>query len=183
MNSALFILEMQVGHIENPVYRGSALLMRVQRLLFLAREARTPVIYVQRSDPQGFAEGGHAWHIHPALTPDRGEMVIQSRTADAFYDTTLQHELFVQKIDHLIVAGCRSEHSIDTTVRRALFLDYDVTLISDGHTTADSDLMSASMIIAHHNLALSQLRTEHHRITLKEAGLITFQPSPAIVRG
>jgi nicotinamidase-related amidase len=170
---------MQVGHIETPLYRGSALLMRIQRLIFMAREARTPVIYLQHNDPRLFVPGSAAWQIHSALAPARGEIVIQKRSADGFYNTTLHGDLMARSINHLIVVGCRSEYGIDSTVRRALSLDYNITLISDGHTTADSDLMSASMIIAHHNLVLSRLNTEQHSVTLKECGMVTFQPGGA----
>jgi nicotinamidase-related amidase len=40
---------------------------------------------------------------------------------------------------------------IDTTVRSAVSHDYKVTLIRDAHSTIDSDVLTASQIIAHYN--------------------------------
>ncbi|MEA2594249.1 MAG: hypothetical protein QOF01_718, partial [Thermomicrobiales bacterium] len=44
-----------------------------------------------------------------------------------------------------------------TTCRRAISLDYDVTLVADGHTTWDNDRLTAAQVIAHTNAALSEL--------------------------
>lgn len=40
-------------------------------------------------------------------------------------------------VNGLIVAGCRTECCVDTTVLRAVSRGYDVMLASDAHTTAD----------------------------------------------
>jgi nicotinamidase-related amidase len=46
---------------------------------------------------------------------------------------------------------------VDTTTRRALALGYPVQLVSDGHTTMDSAVLSAAQIIAHHNETLANI--------------------------
>lgn len=43
---------------------------------------------------------------------------------------------------------------VDATVRRAVSVGYDVTLISDGHTKADTENLIFHQIISHHNETL-----------------------------
>ena len=43
---------------------------------------------------------------------------------------------------------------IDTAVRTATVNGLDVTLVGDGHSTADSPVLSAEQIIKHHNKTL-----------------------------
>ena len=47
-----------------------------------------------------------------------------------------------------------TQFCIDTTVRRAVSLGYDVILASDGHMTADTHSLSFEQIIVHHNSLL-----------------------------
>jgi nicotinamidase-related amidase len=47
-----------------------------------------------------------------------------------------------------------TQYCIDTTVRRAVSLGYDVILAADGHTTADSQVLPFEQIVAHHNSVL-----------------------------
>lgn len=43
---------------------------------------------------------------------------------------------------------------IDTTCRRAFSLGYKVTLVSDAHSTWNSQVITAQQIINHHNSVL-----------------------------
>jgi nicotinamidase-related amidase len=70
----------------------------------------------------------------------RDELVIVKKWTDCFHGTDLHTRLQSAGCRRLVVTGCVTELCIDTTCRRALALDYEVTLVADGHTTADVTL-------------------------------------------
>ncbi len=59
-------------------------------------------------------------------------------------------------VQHLVVAGAQSDHCIRTTTQAAAVHGFDVTLVSDAHTTTDAEHggvhISAEQIVAHTNM-------------------------------
>jgi len=51
--------------------------------------------------------------------------------------------------------GAQTEVCVDTTCRRAFSLGFEVTLVSDGHSTWDNATLSADQIIRHTNDTLA----------------------------
>ena len=176
--TALLVIDVQVGVVDwsEPVEEKDAVLARINELLSRARASRAPVIYVQHDGYEGgpLAVGSPGWEIHPAIAPADGEMVIRKRASDSFHQTPLKSELDARGVSHLVVAGCRTQYCVDTTVRRATSMGYDVTLARDAHTTVDSEIFKASQIIAHHNETLDDFGTDDHVITVKQSSEITF---------
>lgn len=160
-NTALLIIDVQVAMfspLEGPsVWNGEKVLHNIDLLLEKARETQMPVIFIQHTDPEDpeYADGAPTWHIHPEIEPLPGEPVIQKRYWDSFQDTLLQETLEEKGISRLIVVGMQTEYCVDTTVRSALAKDYEVVVVKDGHTTFDTPILKAELIVAHHNRVLS----------------------------
>jgi len=117
-----------------------------------------------------------------------GEPVIHKTACDAFFETSLAAELESHKIGRLIVAGCMTQYCIDTSVRRAVSLGYDVTLVADGHMTADSGGLRFEQIIAHHNALLDGFDAGDHSARVVPLDQILFvhgrrDPSHELHRG
>ena len=176
-NTALLIIDTQVGLIE-PAYKGKEVLETINVLLTQARASHTPVIYVQHDGPQGhgLAVGTPAWAIHPAIAPQEGDLIVHKRASDSFYDTILKRELEARGIQHLVVAGGETEYCVDTTIRRATVEGYDVTLVSDAHTTTDYDeaVLPAVQRIAYLNDVVNGFASDTHSITVKPAKEVTL---------
>ena len=51
--------------------------------------------------------------------------------------------------------GVQTENCISSTCHHARIAGYEITLIRDGHSTFDTDLINAEQIIAHYNDILS----------------------------
>lgn len=51
----------------------------------------------------------------------------------------------------LLVTDCATDFCVDTTVRAAMSRDYDIVVVSDGHTTADRQHEDAKSLIQHQN--------------------------------
>jgi nicotinamidase-related amidase len=170
--TALVVIDVQVGIIEGArAYRRSEVLEQISSLLERARASETAILYVQHDGPEGHEveAGSPGWQIHPAIAPAPGEPIVRKRASDSFFETTLQRELERRGIRHLVITGAMTEYCVDTTCRRAISLGYDVTLVSDAHTTHDNDLLSAAVIISHHNALLDGFDAGDHSISVKPA--------------
>jgi nicotinamidase-related amidase len=177
-SSALVIIDVQVGIIEGfRAYRGREVLEQINNLLAKARASNIPIIYVQHDGEAGhpLEVGAEGWQIHPEIKPHEGDSIIRKRASDSFFETTLQRELEARGVKHLIVTGCMTEYCVDTTARRAVSIGYDVTLVSDAHTTIDNKLLTAAQIIAHHNALLDGFDAGSHVITVKPADDVTLE--------
>ncbi|WP_247872601.1 cysteine hydrolase family protein [Azospirillum sp. TSO35-2] len=141
-----------------------------------ARAAGIPVILVQHDGIEGhrLAVGAQGWEIRPEIAPQDGDVVVHKSECDSFFATDLEVQLKARGVDHIVVGGCMTQFCVDTTVRRAVSLGYDVTLIADGHTTADRGDLRFDQIIAHHNATLNGFGAGDHRVDVKTADAIVF---------
>jgi nicotinamidase-related amidase len=139
---------------------------RIATLIGRARREGTPILFVQHDGPAGhrLETGLPGWQIRQEIAPIASDPVIHKTACDSFFETTLNRELESRKIDKLIVAGCMTQYCVDTTVRRAVSLGYDVTLISDGHMTADFGGLTFEQIVAHHNALLDGFDAGSHSV-------------------
>jgi nicotinamidase-related amidase len=158
MPTALVIIDMQQGMFSDAIApaRGEEVLQRCAELLGRARAAEVPVFHVQHDGGAGdiLGKGSPGFPHHPAVAPKAGEPVIEKRNISAFQDTDLHERLTKAGIDRLIVAGMQTEMCVDSACRAAKALGYRVVLASDAHTTFDTDVLSAELIVAHHNKTL-----------------------------
>src|SRR5437870_13523602 len=106
--SALIVIDVQVDVVKNAVNLPEVL-DNIHTLLGKAREAGTPVIYVQHQDPY-LQVGTPGREIHPAIAPQEGEPVVAKQASDSFHNTTFQQELDEFMIDHLIVVGAQTDY-------------------------------------------------------------------------
>jgi nicotinamidase-related amidase len=173
--SALLVIDVQVNVVKD-AYKRDQVLDHIHTLLGHARGTDTPVMYVQHEgrEGEGLEAGTPGWQIHPAISPQKGEPVVHKRACDAFHQTFLQQELEQRGIDHLVVVGALTDYCVATSVRRATTCGYDVTLVSDAHTTEDNEVLTAAQVIAYHNHLLNGFRTNSYTITVKPTGEITF---------
>ena len=161
-NSALVIIDIQVGMIQSERANHTVALAHMCTLLERARESALPIIYIQHDGPEGhgLARGSENWQIHPAIAPHAGEVIVHKTASDGFHKTSLHTELQRLHIQHLIVAGGQTDYCVDTTVRRATTFGYDVTLVSDAHLTYDGDTLSETQIVAFYNETLAGFQTD-----------------------
>jgi len=166
MNSktALVIMDMQEGNFigDDAIYAGKDLLIIASYILQKARDAGIPVIYVLNNGGAGEPDevGTSGWQVHPDIKPNEKDILIQKTTPDAFHKTTLKDTLERLGIENLVIMGLQTEYCIDTTCRRGSLLGFTIKLVMDGHSTWDSDILSAPKIIAHHNAVLGNLFVE-----------------------
>ena len=152
-NTALLIIDMQVGVIAKAVGRD-AVVRNIASLVEKARSQQVPVFWVRHSDEQ-LIKGSEGWQIVPELHPGHTEPLIEKVYGDAFEDTGLEADLSRLEVGRLVVVGAQSDACIRSTIHGAFVRGYDVTLVSDAHTTEDHSEWGApppDKVITHTNL-------------------------------
>jgi nicotinamidase-related amidase len=172
-NTALVLIDMQQGNFvgPHPIVAGNRLLSIAKELIQKARRNKIQIFYILNNGGKGDPDevGTSGWMIHSNIMPLEEDILIQKTTPDAFHKTNLRESLNERNIENLVVMGLQTEYCIDTTCRRGSLLGYNILLVKDGHSTWDSDILSAPEIIAHHNSVLGNWFVE-----LKEVKDIDF---------
>lgn len=173
--SALLIVDMQVALVAG-AYGEDAVLTNVQQLIAHARAAGASIIFIQHNHAsfEPMMKGNAGWKIHPRLTPEPTDIRIEKEASDAFYGTDLASLLKDLGVNTIVLCGMMTEYCVDASARSALSHDFDVTLVSDAHTTGDSTLTAAE-IIAHHNSALPNVVHPTRGIIAMPCAEVTFR--------
>lgn len=154
--TVLMVIDVQNDVVANALDRDGVV-GRIATLVARARTEDVPVVFVQHHDAE-MPQGSDGWQIVDGLVPGDSEPVITKEYPDAFADTALPQVLADLGATHLVVAGAQSMACIRATSHRALAEGYDLTLVSDAHTTDDLDwdgvFLSARQIIDYTNLYL-----------------------------
>ena len=152
-NTALLVVDVQNGVVEG-AHERDAVVANVGSLVEKARRERVPVVWVQHSD-EHLARQSDDWLIVPELTPGDAEPLVEKNYGDSFEDTGLETVLSGLGVGRLVVVGAQTDACIRSTLHGAFVRGYDVTLVSDAHTTEDQTPWGApppDQVIAHTNL-------------------------------
>lgn len=185
MGKALLIIDVQNAILKDKGTAGrqpvidaalEEVVARLRNLQDKARASGVPVVVIQHDGPDGhrLAVGTEGWQVRPELALRPGDVLVRKKSSDSFHETELGIRLEALGISHLVVGGCMTQFCVDTTVRRAVSLGYDVTLVADGHTTADSANLAHVDIIAHHNETLDGFDAGNAVIEVRRAAEISF---------
>ncbi len=157
-SSALLIMDVQTGIVErfagDPEY-----LSRLATAITAARAAGVGVIYVTVAFRPGypevsplnksfaalagsgrFTDSDPATHVHPAIAPAPGEVVVTKRRVSAFAGSDLDVVLRAAGTDTLVLAGIATSGVVLSTLRQAADLDYHLIVLEDGCLDADPEV-------------------------------------------
>lgn len=151
--TALLLVDVQRGVVAE-AHRRDEVLANVAAVAQRARAQGAPVIWVQHSDP-GLPIGSDEWQLVPEVPRREAERVVRKRYGDAFEETDLEEVLAAAGVGRLVVAGAQTDACVRATIHGAFTRGYDVTLVSDAHTTEDQSAWGApppAQVIAHTNL-------------------------------
>ena len=152
-NTALMVIDVQRG-VVGDAHDVDRIVANIGDLVDRARAAAVPVIWIQHADAE-LERGSDAWQWVPELKPDEHEPVVHKSYGDSFEATVLETVLAGQHVGHVVVAGAQSDACIRSTMHGAFVRGYDVTLVTDAHTTEDLTEWGApppELVISHTNL-------------------------------
>ena len=95
-----------------------------------------------------FEDGTWGGAIHPDFLPQPGEIIAQEHwCSSGFANTDLDLLLKRQGVHKLVVIGLRANTCVESTVRHAIELGYEVTMVKDATASFSWDEMKASLEI------------------------------------
>jgi nicotinamidase-related amidase len=148
--TALIVIDVQAGQF--PVYKETEFLQHLQQLVEKAHMAKVPVFFIQHNGRKGTKLDPQVpgWQLHPSLKVLAQDRVITKNFIDSFYQTMLLDDLKAKNITKLVLCGLQTECCVDTACRHAFSLGFKVIMAKDTHSTQDSEILKAELIIAHH---------------------------------
>jgi len=171
--TALVLIDGQVNMFDplNPVSEAKRLLTCLTKLVARSRAAKVPIVFVRNCGGIGDPDerGTPGWQLHPDLQPAPGDLVVDKTTGNTFASTQLDERLRALGVSHLIIAGLQSEFCVRDTALGALSGGYEVTLVSDAHSTYDGDGQTAQEISSTVNAEMQD------RVTLRREEELQLQ--------
>lgn len=156
--TVVLAIDLQAG-VTPGCFDEQGVLARAATLIERARASDVPVVWVHH-DPVGV--GTPEWELAAPLHRVEGEPLVRKSYRDSFADTNLRETLDDLGATRLVITGAQSDFCVRTTMQRAASEGYDVTLVSDAHTTVDTEWdgirVSGEQIVAHTNMYFSGLR-------------------------
>jgi len=154
-NKALLIIDMQKGSFtpKSPRFDANGVVERINALAEKFRKNSLPVIFIQHdgSKENEFVPYSHDWELLSDLVVDSDDIFISKTANDVFYNSNLESKLKELGVNHVFITGCATDFCVESTVQSALAKDYNITIVSDGHTTADRPHIKAEKVIEHYN--------------------------------
>lgn len=177
-NVPFVILDLQkaIDHPDWGVRNNIEAEANISRLLSVWRENGWPVIHVRHksSNPKShYAAGQIGYDFKPEVEPIDGEPIVTKTVHSAFIESGLREALADLNTKTLILAGVKTNNSIEATVRHGSNLGYDIHLLADGCFTHDQMDWNGKMWPADdvHAITLSNLDGEYCTITTVDAVL------------
>lgn len=180
--SVLLVVDVQVGVMQS-AWQAAPVIHNVAQVVEKARAAAVPVIWVQHGD-HNLVPGSAEWAWVPELVPGAAEVLIHKHFNSAFEQTPLDGELARLGASHVVLAGAASNWCIRATAHGALDRGYDLTLVSDAHSTEtmvldDGSRIEAADVIQELNIAMTWLSYPGRRTQTALTEAVDFTPPAA----
>lgn len=144
MEKALIIIDVQNDYFEggrNELVNVNEATLNIKKLIQVFRANGEPIIYIQHinTSPNAsfFIKGTDGTKISDLIAPLSTDIIVEKHYPNSFLKTTLQEHLNKLGVKKLVICGMMTHMCIDTTVRAAKAMEYEVTLIEDACATKD----------------------------------------------
>jgi nicotinamidase-related amidase len=153
----------RVGIAEHGAERASVV-AAARTLIDGARRRRIPVVSVRIAFPgdyrgvrtnsamwrrvvqdKAMVEGSWGAEFYEGLGPLPDEFVVQHTRNNAFYNSTLQDVINLWQPHRLVIAGISTTYVVESTVRHASDVGYEVMVAADACSSADRAMHEASL--------------------------------------
>lgn len=184
--AVLLVVDVQMG-VMRSAWDSARIIHNIGTVVEKARSQHIPVIWVQHTDDE-LVQDSPDWQIVPELVPAAGEMRISKNYNSAFEQTPLEETLAGLGAVHIVLTGAATNWCIRATAYAAIERGYDLTLISDAHTTEairckDGTNIAAQNLIHDLNMAMAWLSYPGRTNNAVSAKDIVFEPSGSVRQG
>ena len=174
----LLVVDAQNGALAG-THGREEVLANIGMVLAKARAKNVPVVWIQHSD-DGMPKGSESWQIVAGLGIGNGDYRVEKRFNSSFEETGLDGILERLGATELVVVGAATTWCVRATAYAALDRGYDLTLISDAHTTEtmvlrDGRKIEARDLITDLNVAMAFLGYPGRKNQAKKAAEYAFE--------
>jgi ureidoacrylate peracid hydrolase len=99
-------------------------------------------------------EGTWNTQILPQLAPRQGDLVVPKHRYSGFFETKLDSIFRAHGVQHLIVTGCTTSVCVESTVRDAMFRDYQCIVLED----CTAEPIGANLARTNHEVSLLNIQ-------------------------
>lgn len=145
---ALLVIDLQNGVCKEDkvIYNYDHLIKGVNQRIQKNRELQQPLIFIQHNDSE-LVYGSESWQLVSELDFLTGDFLIQKTHANSFFKTKLQQTLSDLKVTEIELCGAQTEYCVDTTIKVAHSLGYQLTMYRGLNSTFDNGWMTAEQTI------------------------------------
>lgn len=144
MSRALLIVDIQRDYFPGgayPLVEPDAAAASARKVLEAFRFGDEHILHLRHlwdaPDATFMRPGTDGIEIHPTVAPADGEPVLEKEEPNGFLETDLEDELRSRGVDELVVAGMMSSMCVDATVRAAVDLGFEATVVHDACAAPD----------------------------------------------
>lgn len=151
-NTALLIVDMQSGLVQDGLYHKAEILENVSKLIALCRQVGIEVDFVRHEGGRGseLAFGSEGWEIDSHYEPLPSEDIFDKMYNSAFRGSSLKQSLRQKEITNLIITGLKTDYCMDATVKAAFEHGFRVVVPQGTHSTYDNEYLTAEKSIAYY---------------------------------
>ena len=144
MGRALVLVDIQRDYFPggaHPLVAPEAAAGAARRVLDAFRASGEPVVHIRHvwddEEATFMRPETEGVEIHPDVAPAERELVITKEFPNSFRETALEDELRARGVDSLVLCGMMTSMCVDATVRAAVDLGFDTTVVHDACATCD----------------------------------------------
>ncbi|MBT1705160.1 cysteine hydrolase family protein [Chryseosolibacter indicus] len=165
----LLVIDMQnESYFPQKPFEADEVVSRINNIAQAFRKNGDSVIFIQHDGTleNCYLPGSKGWEILSDLQPKEVDHVISKTANDSFYKTELKDLLVKLNVLELVITGSATDFCVDATIKSALTYDFNVTVISNAHTTQDRPALKAKQVIDHYNWVWRELSATKHKVNV-----------------
>ncbi|WP_278558083.1 cysteine hydrolase family protein [Limosilactobacillus vaginalis] len=148
MTKALLVIDLQNGvcYKSKEIFNLKSLIKLINERIAFFRAQDLPVVFIQHESSL-LLKGSTEWKLISELNYQRNDFYINKTHPNSFYKTTLQETLNSLQVRELEICGAQTEYCVDTTIKMAHGLGYQLSMRYGASSTFDNQFMTAKETI------------------------------------
>lgn len=143
MMDALVVIDMQNG-LEN-IANKEKVVCAINSRIDAYHQQHKPVVFIQHIDDE-ISIFSNAWKLFSELHNLNDDTYFNKYYPDAFFNTGLEMFLKTNHLKKIEICGAQTEYCIDTTVKVAFHLGFNIQIRMNSFSTFDTNKLSAQQI-------------------------------------
>ena len=148
MTKALLVIDLQNGvcHNSKDIFNLKSLIKLINERIAFFRAQELPVVFIQHENSL-LLKDSTEWKLISELNYQRDDFYINKTHPNSFYKTKLQETLNNLQVRELEICGAQIEYCVDTTIKMAHGLGYQLSMKHGASSTFDNQFMTAKETI------------------------------------